>query len=655
MSIVGFLLVILSLALPLHASEAALHCLFQADPDSLSPRKDFYLDQIVVTASRIETNYNNTPTRIEVIGKSRLSSVNGTRLVDILNTTSSIHIKSYGLTPSLNMLGMNGSGSEHTLIMLDGVRMNSPQNSVYDLSLLPLESINRIEIQSNGASSLYGSDAMAGVINIFTNYNGVPLTEKPINITLSSALSSFRTQKHLIKLSKGFKNFTTHFFLNRETGRGDFDYYFNNGQESILKERTNSSFSNFDLGFTMQLFIDSLSRFRFYSSLVSQDKELAGLETGTPPPISSQTDKNWNNILSYEQILTGNTSFSIALNFQNNLMKYRILPFVNSVYKNLVSSVQTQFRADFKAIKINSGYEFINAVTQSRELEGLVNRNQHSGYITSEIAISDLFRLFPSVRYDNFSDLGNEVITGRIGFNLRPINSLALHIKANIGTNFRAPTFNDLYWKDSGNPSLHPEKSVNSEIGLAFHSDYLLSTSVDLGYTYINATDKIVWTPKTAFIWTPKNIASSYSKVLFMNISLRKLLTDDFGILASAGITLNEARKTSKDFPSDPSFDKFIFYVPQQSIKANLMLTWQSIGLNLFFIHSGKRFADMENKQPLSPHNLLDGNLSYSFNFLHFSAEAKFEINNITNTDYQVISGYPLPLRNYLFKITLNY
>ncbi|MHC1738732.1 MAG: TonB-dependent receptor plug domain-containing protein [Ignavibacteriaceae bacterium] len=655
MSKVGLLLVILSLTLLPRLSEAAVPRLFSADPDSVSPPKDFYLDQIVVTASRIETKNNNTPTRIEVIEKSRISSINGTRLVDILNTASSIHIKSYGLTPSLNMLGMNGSGSEHTLIMLDGVRMNSPQNSVFDLSLLPLESINRIEIQSNGASSLYGSDAMAGVINIFTNYNGVPVTEKPINITLSSSLSSFRTQKHLIKLSKAFKSLTTHFFFNRESGRGNFDYYFNNGAESILKERSNSSFSNFDLGFTMQYFIDSLSRFRFYSSLVSQDKELAGLETGTPPPTSNQTDKNWNNIFSYEQILTGNTSFTIALNFQNNLMKYRILPFINSIYKNLVSSVQTHFRTEFKVVKISSGYEFMNAVTQSKELDGLVNRNQHSGYITSEVIISDLLRIFPSVRYDNFSDLGNEVITGRIGINFRPISSLGLHVKGNMGTNFRAPTFNDLYWKDSGNPSLHPEKSVNSEIGIAFHSDYLISTSVDLGYTYIKATDKIVWTPKTAFIWTPKNIASSYSKVLFLNITLRKNITDNFGILTSAGITLNEARKTSKDFPTDPSFDKYIFYVPQQSIKANLMLTWQSLGLNFFFIHSGKRFADMENKRPLSPHNLLDGNLSYTFNFLHFSAQAKFEINNITNTDYQVISGYPMPLRNYLLKIIFNY
>lgn len=655
MSCSNYLLLILSLVLLSDIAEAAPSRRFSAEPDSMSTRKDFYLDQIVVTASRIETNNHNTPTRIEVIGKSRLSSVNGTRLVDILNTASSIHIKSYGLTPSLNMLGMNGSGSEHTLIMLDGVRMNSVQNSVYDLSLLPLESINRIEIQSNGASSLYGSDAMAGVINIFTNYNGVPLTEKPINITLSSALSSFRTQKHLIKLSKAFKSLTTHFFFNRETGRGNFDYYFNNGETNILKERSNSSFSNFDLGFTMQYFIDSLSRFRFYSSLVSQDKELAGLETGTPPPISNQTDKNWNNILSYEQIVTGNTSFSVALNFQNNLMRYRILPFINSTYKNLVSSVQAQFRAEFQVVKISSGYEFMNAVTESKELEGLVNRNQHSGYITSEVSLGDFLRIFPSVRYDNYSDLGNEVITGRIGINIRPINSLGLHVKGNIGTNFRAPTFNDLYWKDSGNPSLNPEKSVNSEIGVAFYSDYLISTSVDIGYTYINATDKIVWTPKTAFIWTPKNIASSYSKVLFLNVTLRKNITDDFGILTSAGITLNEARKTSKDFPTDPSFDKHIFYVPQQSIKANIMLTWHSLGLNFFFTHSGKRFADMENKQPLSPHNLLDGNISYRFNFFQFSTEAKFEFNNITNSDYQVISGYPMPLRNYLFKLTLNY
>jgi len=636
-------------------TEASSPPLYFPEGDSVSVIKNYSLDQVVVTASRIETKNNNTPTRIEVLEKARLTSVNGTRLVDILSTASAVNIKSYGITPSLNMIGMNGSGGEHTLILLDGIRLNSPQNSVYDLSLLPLESIRRIEIQSNGASSLYGSDAMAGVINIFTNYNGIPLSEKPLNITLSSSVNSFSTQQHLIKLSKAFEGVSMHFFFNRETGRGNFDYYFNNGEESILKERSNSSYSNFDLGFTLQYFMDSLSRFRLYSSLVSQDKELAGLETGTPPPLSNQTDKNWNSILSYEKILSGQVSFNVTLNFQNNLLKYRVLPFINSTYKNLVSSLTTQFRTEFPGIKINSGYEFMNAVTESWELESLVNRNQHSGYITSEVNIGGFLRIFPAVRYDSYSDLGKNVLTGRIGINLRPITSLPLNIKANTGTNFRVPTFNDLYWKDSGNRSLNPEKSANSEIGLAFNSGYLINTTVDMGYTHIATTDKIVWTPKTAFIWTPKNIASSYSKVYFLTLTFQKNLTDDFGIMTSAGITLTEAKKTSKDFPADPSFGKYLFYVPQQSIKANMMLTWESFGFNLFFIHSGKRFADMENKRPLSPHNLLDGNLSYKFKFYQFGAEAKFEMNNITNSDYQVISGYPMPLRNYLLKITLSY
>jgi len=625
-----------------------------SDPDSTEYKFNYSLEQVVVTAGRMETKVIHTPSRIEVLDKIKLSSVNGSRLADALSMAYPLVIKSYGIVPALNMPGMNGMGSEHTLVILDGIKMNSAQNSVFDLSLLPLESVERIEIQGNGAGSLYGSDAMAGVISVFTEYNGIPTNDNFLNVNFSSSRTSYRTEKHLLKLSKGFKGISAGMFFNRENGRGNYEYYFNDGTGNILKERSNSSFSNFDFGLTLQFFPDSLSRFRLFSIYISQEKELPGHETGIPSPISGQIDKNWNSILSYYRLFSSSVSLNASLGFQNNLQRYWIRPLTNSVYKNLATSFQTHLRADFNDIKLSAGYEFMNAKTESRELASLVNRNVHSAFFSSEVNISDFIRFFPSLRFDNYSDLSKEVITGRLGVNIRPVKSLNLHVRANIGTNFRAPTFNDLYWKDSGNRDLNPEKSTNSEVGAILIFPWFLNLTLEGGYTYINSVDKIVWTPKTAFIWTPKNISTSYSKVAFANITTQKSFNEIF-VSLSGGVTFTEARKTSRDFPTDPSFDKYIFYVPRQSIKASAQFIWNSYGLNFFYTHSGMRFADMENKITLPPHNILDANIFWKFSLYKIGGEIRLEANNITNSDFQVISGYPMPLRNYLIKFSLNY
>jgi len=63
----------------------------------------------------------------------------------------------------------------------------------------------------------------------------------------------------------------------------------------------------------------------------------------------------------------------------------------------------------------------------------------------------------------------------------------------------------------------------------------------------------------------------------------------------------------------------------------------------------------MENKITLPPHNILDANIFWKFSLYKIGGEIRLEANNITNSDFQVISGYPMPLRNYLLKFSLNY
>ena len=84
-------------------------------------------------------------------------------------------------------------------------------------------------------------------------------------------------------------------------------------------------------------------------------------------------------------------------------------------------------------------------------------------------------------------------------------------------------------------------------------------------------------------------------------------------------------------------------------------VVYKSSGIGLYNIILGKRYTDFENTAFLNPGFLLDGNIYTGISINNITALLKFEVNNITNENYQVISGYPMPLRNYKFVLTLKY
>ena len=124
------------------------------------------LDEIVVTGTGTEHYLKDAPVQTEVITRKALEQYQARNIEELLN----------GLSPSLTFhdgdmgsrIQLNGLGNDYILIMIDGKRMNGDVGGQNDLNLLNLSNIERIEIVKGAASSLYGSDAIAGVINIIT-------------------------------------------------------------------------------------------------------------------------------------------------------------------------------------------------------------------------------------------------------------------------------------------------------------------------------------------------------------------------------------------------------------------------------------------------------------------------------------------------------
>lgn len=612
----------------------------------------YVIKEIDVFSFHNEKNILNSASNIYIINSERLNFLNGKNAGEILSTVPGVFIKNYGNASSLQTISLNGLGAEHTTILLNGSKLNSLQNGQIDLSLIPKDNIKRIEVLNNGYSSVYGSEAMGGVVNIITEDESI-LSSKNLAFSLNTSLGSYNNKKVSFNGIKKFNDLNMDFLISNEKSDNDYSYYFDTGEAIETKKRQNAGYSIANYAFTLNTSVIDALKLKLYSQFVNSDKNVPSIETGNASPMTKQIDKNWNTILdvNYKGKVI---SLDNETNFQNNLMNYSTVPILNSYYKNIVVSNLTRLNYTVSNFTSILGFEIMNGRLESNEAEDGILRKQYSFFNSSTINIKRLI-LYPSLRYDYISDISKNVLTYKFGFNYKLFDNYDLHLRSNYGRNFRAPTFNELYWKEGGNKNILPEESNNFEIGAITSGYKPLFYIFDISYVYIDATNRILWKPGLDHIWRPINILNSKSNIfstflkLHFDITSRLKISSEFSYIHSSSLKKNE------DYVGDVTINKQMPYIPKEQAKISLGIIFSAFKLNLFYSYIGNRFSDSENLISLTPASTLDGNLMYECRINNFDINLKFDINNLTNTDYQYISGYPLPLRNFLFSINLKY
>ena len=140
------------------------------------------MDEVIVTANKYPQKQSTTGKVISVITKEQIEKSSGKTLSQLLNEQAGVTINgAFNNAGAVQTVYVRGAASGRTLILLDGIPVNDPSmiNNEFDLNLFSLDNIDRIEICKGAQSTLYGSDAIAGVINIITVNQDV---KKPFNV-----------------------------------------------------------------------------------------------------------------------------------------------------------------------------------------------------------------------------------------------------------------------------------------------------------------------------------------------------------------------------------------------------------------------------------------------------------------------------------------
>jgi len=448
------------------------------------------LQEVVISATKTEQEILDVPQHVTVISGEEIEKSGATGISELLGDKTGIVINDYGPEGASQNVSMRGSTSAQVLILVDGVRMNNALSGGVDLSLIPVDNIERIEIVRGGSSALHGADAMGGVINIITKKKA----DNRLRISIEngsflpgrhvSGYSADKTgepadyadlidsQKARIAYSRelGKISLTTAGSIKR--AKNGYIYKDTNLEN---RKRDNAELLGGDVSAGVRIPAGE-GTVDITGSFVRSKKGIPGSIT-SPTPEASQDDRRMQASAGFhtDRFFSDLLSFEIKTYFISSELQYESPSIdVDSDHKTRSAGLDlVQEMLFFNGFSIIYGGNVSYDTVKSTDV-GTKDRTYGGGFVETPIFITDRLTLQPALRYDYYSDFEGD-LNYKIGSVYRLSSTTS--IKGSIAKSFRAPTMNDLYWPtDSfaeGNPGLEPETGYSIDFGVTHAAEKL--------------------------------------------------------------------------------------------------------------------------------------------------------------------------------------
>ena len=456
------------------------------------------LSTIVVTPARSAEPLSATLGDNSVIDRAELDTIPNATLAEALGRQHAVEFVNYGGPQTVSTINMRGTNSNQSLVLIDGLRINNATSGLPPLNAIPLNSVERIEIVRGTGASLYGADAIGGVINVITRSE----QDRPFSAFASAGVGSYATTQYdagFSGASDGW-NYSLYGGYGQSTGfnaSNRSNYYYNPDQDSYYRSNVGGQ-----LGYTWKP--GQTLTFQTFQSRVNGAYDMGepyfndrGIQELSTNMLTSR------NVISELWTSTLRASYSLD-SYQTINAPASLVPSNPADGKQHFNTRQSQYtwQNDLKLSPtqlVTLGVERLdqsvdaNLSDSAYPQPGFVNYQQTSRYTNSAFGI---YRgnwvpqsVQASVRDDNNSQYGN-FVTGSLLYGLDLTREWRATVGANTG--FRAPNFNELYWPVTpyfmGNPNLQPEKSRNIEAGLRYTTD-----RTELGVVgYYNQIDNLI-------------------------------------------------------------------------------------------------------------------------------------------------------------------
>jgi vitamin B12 transporter len=601
----------------------------------------------VISATRTETSLSELANSITIIDSAEINRRNKTTVFDLLKDEYGISFTQEGGANKLASIYIRGSNSNHTLVLVDGVEVNMPNDpgNSYDFSYLTPDNIDRIEVLRGPQSTLYGSNAMAGVINIITKkgsgaarflisgeggsygtYRGVGGLEGSIDMfNYSLTLSRFKTA--------GFSSASARYGNTERDGSDNYN----------LSSRFGIDLSN---NFSFNFF------YRFSKGSTAYD-QWGGLHGDDPTYVYNLEESAFRGETEYS-LFDGRWKQILGISFFRNVRKYS---FDSTTYNPFSSrslydgrKVKFDWQNNINISNWNLFTLGIESETEEANSEYYYgsslslfpdNKAYTTGiYLQDQIKLHNNFFATLGVRYDRHNRFG-DVTTFRIA-PVYILPEMGTRLKFTYGTAFHSPSLFDLYDPAFGNVLLKPERNNGWDLGF---EQNISKNKLSFGMTYFNNQFKDLFGYDKNFKTINIDRAETYGLEFFTIADFISGLKIKFNYTYTYAI---ELEGPLKNLPllrrPENKIDLIIYYSVSDRINTTVEI-----------INVGNR--DDENFSVPVPYRVTLPsygivNLSASYT-LYSNIDIYGRVDNLFNTYYEEIYGYGTPgLSGYLgFKL----
>lgn len=405
------------------------------------------MERIIVTATRTAQPLDQTLAQATILTRDDINRAGFSSLAEFLQREAGLEMRATGGPGQPASIFLRGSNNTHTLVLVDGLRVGSSTLGATAFEHLPLSIIERIEIVKGPMSGLYGSDAIGGVVQIFTRHSDKP------RLSLNAGFGS----DSRAALGAGFSVQEGRTALTMNVG---FD-------DARAPSATNSRAGSFTYNPDRDPYRNSnalvkLSHTLWQGEVVSfsawQSRGKADFDSGSSPASNKQTLSGYS--ISSENNLGRNWKSRLQIGQTSDKSV------VTSSFPGTFNTEQTQ-AVWFNEFKTDLGFMSAGAEWRGEKISGTTaydaNKRDTFSVFAGYLERLGASQIEFAARHDNEDQFGSRSTgSARVGYALSP----AMTGYAIIGRAFRAPSFNDLYFPGFSNATLKPERSASVEAGL---------------------------------------------------------------------------------------------------------------------------------------------------------------------------------------------
>lgn len=595
----------------------------------------FDLGEIVVTATRVERPLKEITGSVTVIDTGEIAEKGEITALEVLRGLPGLDVVQSGGPGATTSVFLRGANSGHTLVLIDGARVNSPTTGGFNFANLTVDNIEQIEIIRGPQSTLYGSAAIGGVINIITKRGvGSPRGE------LSAEAGSLASRRVSLATSGRVEPFDYSFSISR------FD---TEGISRAAVGVEDDGYENTSLSARLGFPVFADAELDFALRYTDARTDLDGWGAGPADDLNYTSDtESLVFSANFNQSLAEEWNHKINVSISDESLKYKDPDTQghNSRIDTRISTANWQHEISLaNASSLIAGIEWEEQEGASKGMPWstapaeFVKRFDESitnwgYYLQHQLNLKEKFFLTTGIRIEDHETFGSDV-NYQVGVAyLFP--EAPLKLRGNWGTGFSAPTLNDLFWYEDwgwgmgmfGNPNLKPEESTGYDLGIDFWGERF-----HLGATYFHddIENLIAWPEVAPGTWRyeARNINEAKTEGVELEVSFLPL--DNLRLTANYTYTDTEDKGTGNELARRPQ-DKFgisFNYRPKE--KANL---------NLHINHIGDRWDDGKNEKRLARYTRVDLAASYDWteNFQIF-----LRGENIFDENYEEAKGFGTP------------